>query len=154
MSHLTQMAGLTVQNFVSAAVGLAVVVALIRGLIRRRSGTIGNFWVDLTRADAPGPAAPRRSSSAVVLREPGRRPELPRLTDATTTVEGGDQAIPGGPVASQEAIKELGTNGGGPYNANSSIRSRTRTASRTGWRSSLCCSIPFSLTYAYGRHGR
>ena len=78
MSHLTQMAGLAVQNFVSAAVGLAVAVALIRGLVRRRSDTIGNFWVDLVRGHRPDPAAARLRGRRRA-RQPGRRPEPRRL---------------------------------------------------------------------------
>ena len=117
MSHLTQMVGLAVQNFVSAAVGMAVAIALVRGLVRRRSATIGNFWVDLTRA---------RSASwcrlpfvaALVLVSQGVVQNFSGGTEAQT-LDGAAQVIPGGPVASQEAIKELGTNGGGFYNANS-----------------------------------
>ena len=141
MSHLTQMAGLAVQNFVSAAVGLCVAVALIRGLARRRVGTIGNFWVDLVRGTVrillPLCVGARRRP-----REPGRHPEPARLTEAVTTVEGATQAIPGGPFASQEAIKELGTNGGGTLNANSAHPFENPTASPTCCRSCASCSSP------------
>jgi K+-transporting ATPase ATPase A chain len=149
MSHLTQMAGLTVQNFVSAAVGLAVVVALIRGLTRRRRGTIGNFWVDLTRATLRV-LMPLAIVFGVVLFSQGVVQNFKGFTNATT-VEGANQAIPGGPIASQEAIKELGTNGGGPYNANSSHPFENPNGF-TNWMEILALLIiPFSLTYAYGR---
>ena len=106
MSHLTQMMGLAVQNFVSAAVGLAVAVALIRGLVRRRSSTIGNFWVDLIRG-VLRILLPIAFVAALVLVSQGVVQNLAGFEDATT-VEGAAQVIPGGPAASQEAIKELG----------------------------------------------
>ena len=106
MAHLTQMAGLTVQNFVSAAVGIAVVVALIRGLTRRRSETIGNFWVDLTRVTTRV-LLPLAIGDRAAARQPGRRPDASRARHGST-VEGATQEIYRGPVASQEAIKELG----------------------------------------------
>ena len=116
MSYLTQMAGLAVQNFVSAAVGLSVAVALIRGLARRRSATIGNFWVDLVRAPSASccrwPSSSRSSWSA---RAWSRTCAAPRWPPPSR----GHPVHPGGPFASQEAIKELGTNGGGTLNANS-----------------------------------
>src|SRR6266508_499197 len=117
MSHLTQMAGLAVQNFVSAGVGLAVAIALIRGITRRRAATIGNFWVDLTRGvlfvllPLSVLVASLLLARGVVQNFHGMREVAP--------VAGAAQTLPGGPVASQEAIKELGTNGGGFYNANS-----------------------------------
>ena len=118
MSHLTQMTGLAVQNFVSAAVGIAVAIALVRGLTRTRREELGNFWVDLTRS-----VTRILAPIALVLARRRSSPSAPcrtsRGTAAVTTVAGATQSIPGGPVASQEAIKELGTNGGGFYNANS-----------------------------------
>ena len=117
MSYFTQMAGLAVQNFVSAAVGLCVAVALIRGLARRRSATIGNFWVDLVRG-VVRILLPLCVVIAVVLVSQGAIQTL-RGPEAATTLEQATQSIPGGPFASQEAIKELGTNGGGTLNANS-----------------------------------
>ena len=137
MSHLTQMAGLTVQNFVSAAVGIAVAVALIRGLTRRRSATIGNFWVDLSRSTTRVllPLVGRRGAA---VREPGCRAVAARARRGAT-VEGATQAIYRGPVASQEAIKELGTNGGGIVTRTRRTRSRTPPASRTSSRSWRCC---------------
>lgn len=117
MSYLTQMAGLTVQNFLSAATGIAVVVALIRGLARRTATTIGNFWVDLTRGTL-WVLLPLALAWALVLVSQGVIQNLsPYLT--VTTLEGGRQTLAMGPVASQEAIKLLGTNGGGFFGANS-----------------------------------
>jgi potassium-transporting ATPase potassium-binding subunit len=117
MGHLAQMAGLAVQNFASAAVGMAVAVALIRGFIRSRTDRIGNFWVDLIRG-CLRILLPLAVVGAVALIAAGAIQNLASGTDATT-LAGIHQSITGGPVASQEAIKELGTNGGGFYNANS-----------------------------------
>lgn len=135
MSHLTQMVALTVQNFVSAAAGMAIAVAIIRGLVRRRGRTLGNFWVDLVRSTVRI-LLPLAFVGAVVLTGAGVVQNLTGSTEASTvdrtvtaTVTGADgketkervstQQIPGGPVASQIAIKQLGTNGGGFFNANS-----------------------------------
>jgi K+-transporting ATPase ATPase A chain len=118
MSQLTQMAGLAVQNFASAAVGIAVAVALVRGLARRRGSTLGNFWADLVRATLYV-LLPLALLLAVVLLSRGVIQNFDHAR-AITTVQGATQTLPGGPVASQEAIKELGTNGGGFFNANSS----------------------------------
>jgi len=149
MSNLTQMSGLAVQNFVSAAVGIAVAVALIRGLTRRRSATIGNFWVDVTRVTTrvllPGAAV-----VALVLASQGVVQNLGGFTDATT-VEGASQSIPGGPIASQEAIKELGTNGGGPYNANSAHPFENPNGFTNLLEMWALLAIPFGLTFAFGR---
>jgi K+-transporting ATPase ATPase A chain len=117
MGHLVQMAGLAVQNFVSAAVGLAVAVALIRGLVRTQTDRLGNFWVDITRATVRI-LLPLSCVFALVLVIGGAVQSFASPVDVTT-LTGGTQSITGGPVASQEAIKELGTNGGGFYNANS-----------------------------------
>jgi len=117
MGHLVQMAGLAVQNFLSAAVGLAVAIALIRGFTRSRTGRLGSFWVDLTRGTVRV-LLPLAVVAAVALILLGVVQNLSGGVDATT-LTGGHQTIPGGPVASQEAIKELGTNGGGFFNANS-----------------------------------
>ena len=129
MSHLTQMLGLTVQNFVSAAAGMAVVVGLIRGIARTGSRTLGNFWVDLTRTIIRV-LLPMSMVFAVVLMSQGVIQNLRGNTvatvvdfDAQATSTGDavvtEQRIPGGPLASQEAIKQVGTNGGGFFNANS-----------------------------------
>ncbi len=149
MSHLTQMAGLTVQNFVSAAVGLAVAVALIRGLVRRRSSTIGNFWVDLTRGTVRV-LLPLAIVVAIVLASQGAVQNLHGFTEVTT-VQGVTQSIPGGPIASQEAIKDLGENGGGPYNANSSHPFENPNGFTNLFEILILLMIPFALTYTYGR---
>jgi potassium-transporting ATPase potassium-binding subunit len=152
MSHLTQMSGLAVQNFVSAAVGIAVAVALIRGLTRRRSETIGNFWVDLTRVTTRV-LLPGAVLIALVLASQGVVQNLAGFTDAAT-VEGAVQSIPGGPIASQEAIKELGTNGGGPYNANSAHPFENPNGFTNLIEMWALLAIPFALTYAFGRLAR
>src|SRR5215813_10344554 len=118
MSYLAQMAGLTVHNFVSAATGIALALALIRGFVRREAKTIGNFWVDLTRTTVYV-LLPISIVGALVLVWLGVPQNLGAYTD-TITLEGAKQIIAQGPVASQEIIKELGTNGGGFFNANSS----------------------------------
>jgi len=117
MSHFTQMTALTVQNFVSAAAGMATVAALIRGLARQRSATIGNFWVDLTRS-VTRILLPLSVVVALVLISQGVIQNFHGFT-AVSTVEGAEQLIPGGPAASQIAIKQVGTNGGGFFNVNS-----------------------------------
>ena len=116
MSHLTQMLGLTVHNFVSAATGLAMAFALVRGFARAESPTVGNFWVDLTRATLYV-LLPISIVVALALVALGSPQTLAGSFEATT-LEGAKQVISIGPVASQEAIKELGTNGGGFFNAN------------------------------------
>jgi potassium-transporting ATPase potassium-binding subunit len=117
MSHLTQMAGLTVQNFLSAAAGIAIAVAFARGFARKGTGQIGNFWVDMTRATLYV-LLPISIAFAVYLMIAGVPQTLAGSLSATT-LEGVPQDIAVGPFASQEAIKMLGTNGGGPFNANS-----------------------------------
>jgi K+-transporting ATPase ATPase A chain len=117
MSYLVQMAGLTVHNFVSAATGIAMALALIRGFVRREAKTVGNFWVDLTRCTLYL-LIPISVVGALVLVWQGVPQNLGAYTEATT-LEGAKQVIAQGPVASQEIIKELGTNGGGFFNANS-----------------------------------
>jgi len=149
MSNLTQMAGLAVQNFASAAVGLAVAVALIRGFVRTRRSTIGNFWVDLTRGIVRI-LLPLSIVAALVFAANGVVQNLSGGTMATT-VEGASQWIPGGPMASQEAIKEVGTNGGGFLNANSSHPFENPNGFTNVFQIFLLLLIPFALTYAYGR---
>ena len=117
MGHLAQMAGLAVENFTSAAVGMAVAVALIRGFIRSRTDRIGNFWVDLVRG-CLRILLPMAVVGAIVLIAAGAVQNFSSGTVATT-LTGVHQTITGGPVASQEIIKQMGTNGGGFYNANS-----------------------------------
>ncbi len=149
MAHLTQMAGLTVQNFASAAVGIAVAVALIRGLTRRRSETIGNFWVDLTRSTTRI-LLPLATVVALLLASQGVVQSL-RGSASATTVEGAAQEIYRGPIASQESIKELGTNGGGIVNANSAHPFENPTAFTNLVEIFALLLIPFALTYAFGR---
>ena len=117
MSHLTQMIGLTVQNFTSAAAGIAVFAALARGFARSGSGTIGNFWVDVTRVTLYI-LLPLSLVVAIAFVALGMPQNLSGPVDATT-LEGATQTISQGPVASQLAIKQLGTNGGGFFNVNS-----------------------------------
>jgi potassium-transporting ATPase potassium-binding subunit len=117
MSHLTQMLGLTVHNFVSAATGLAMAFALVRGFARSSATTVGNFWVDMTRVTLYI-LLPISVVGALVFVALGMPQTLAGAVDATT-LEGAKQTISIGPVASQEIIKELGTNGGGFFNANS-----------------------------------
>ncbi|MGW3076209.1 potassium-transporting ATPase subunit KdpA [Kitasatospora sp. NPDC001132] len=118
MGHLVQMAGLAVQNFLSAAVGIAVAAALIRGFARTGADRVGNFWVDVTRVTIRL-LLPVSVVFAIVFVAAGMVENL-HAAEQIGTLGGGTQALPGGPVASQEVIKELGTNGGGFYNANSS----------------------------------
>lgn len=149
MGHLAQMAGLAVQNFLSAAVGLAVAVALIRGFTREHTDRLGNFWVDLTRA-VVRILLPLSIVAAVVLMIGGVVQNFSSPNEITT-LTGGTQAITGGPVASQEAIKELGTNGGGFYNANSSHPFENPNAWINLFEIFLLLAIPFSLPRMFGR---
>jgi len=149
MSHLTQMMGLAVQNFVSAAVGIAVAIALIRGLVRRRSTTIGNFWVDLTRSTTRV-LLPISIIGALVLVSQGVIQNLGGFVTAHT-LDGAVQLIPGGPAASQEVIKELGTNGGGFLNANSGHPFGSPNGFTNLFQLFLILLIPFALTYTFGK---
>ncbi|GAA2225782.1 potassium-transporting ATPase subunit KdpA [Herbiconiux moechotypicola] len=148
MGYAVQMAGLAVQNFVSAAVGIAVAVALIRGLARRSTGTLGNFWVDLTRATVRI-LLPLSFLAAIALVIGGVVQNFAGFTDVTT-LTGGTQSIPGGPVASQEAIKELGTNGGGFFNANSAHPFENPSGWTNLFQMVLMLAIPFSLPRTFG----
>jgi len=160
MTYLSQMAGLAVQNFVSAAVGIAVVVALVRGFARRRtselgtsaqlaSRTLGNFWVDLTRITVRV-LLPIAVLGTIVLIIGGA---IQNFTDyhTFTTVAGGEQTITGGPMASQEVIKELGTNGGGFANVNSAHPFENPTTWTNLIEIFLLLCIPFSLPRVFGR---
>ncbi|MFG2065253.1 potassium-transporting ATPase subunit KdpA [Micromonospora tulbaghiae] len=149
MGHLVQMAGLAVQNFVSAAVGIAVAVALVRGFARSRTGELGNFWVDLTRVTLRI-LMPIAVLGALALMLGGVVQNLSGGTDVTT-LTGGTQTVTGGPVASQEVIKELGTNGGGFYNANSAHPFENPTAWTNWLEIFLILVIPFSLPRVFGR---
>jgi K+-transporting ATPase ATPase A chain len=149
LGYSVQVLGLAVQNFLSAAVGMAVAVALVRGLVRRRVGTIGNFWVDLTRGTLRI-LLPVSVLAAVVLIVGGVIQNWAGFTDVTT-LAGGAQQIPGGPVASQEAIKILGTNGGGFFNANSAHPFENPSAWTSAFQVVLMLAIPFSLPRTFGR---
>jgi K+-transporting ATPase ATPase A chain len=149
LGYTVQLVGLAVQNFLSAAVGIAVAVALIRALASRRSGTIGNFWVDLTRATVRV-LLPLSIVIALVLLAGGVVQNLAGFQEITT-LAGGTQNLPGGPVASQEAIKLLGTNGGGFYNANSAHPFENPTPWISLFQVVVFLAIPFSLPRTFGR---
>jgi len=149
MGHLVQMAGLAVQNFASAAVGVAVAIALVRGFARTRTENLGNFWVDLVRVIIRI-LLPVAVVGAVVFIAAGMVQNFSAGSDITTLV-GATQHITGGPVASQEIIKELGTNGGGFYNVNSAHPFENPT-SWTNWLEIfLLLVISFSLPRTFGR---
>ncbi|MFC5181493.1 potassium-transporting ATPase subunit KdpA [Actinomadura harenae] len=149
MGHVVQMAGLAVQNFVSAAVGMAVAIALVRGFARKKTDQLGNFWVDLTRG-VIRILLPIAFVGALVLIAGGLIQNFGSGHDVTT-LAGQTQHLTGGPVASQEVIKELGTNGGGFYNANSA-HPFENAATWTNWfEIFLILCIPFSLCRTFGR---
>ena len=148
LGYLVQAIGLTVQNFLSAAVGIAVVAALIRGLIRRATDRLGNFWVDLTRLSFRLLLL-LAVLGALVLVVCGVVQNLGAPAEITT-LAGGRQTIPGGLVASQEVIKELGTNGGGYFNANSAHPFENPNAFTNLFEIFLILVIPFSLPRSYG----
>jgi potassium-transporting ATPase potassium-binding subunit len=148
--HLVQMAGLAVQNFVSAAVGMAVAIALVRGFARIKSNELGNFWVDLVRGTMRI-LLPISLIGAVVLLAGGAIQNFHLHDQVMTTLSGAQQTITGGPVASQEAIKELGTNGGGFYNANSSHPFENPTAWTNWVEIFMLLAISFSLPRTFGR---
>jgi K+-transporting ATPase ATPase A chain len=149
VSYLTQMIGLTWQNFISAGVGVAVAVALVRGLTRFGQRSIGNFWVDLTRA-CLFVLLPLSFVLAVVFMSQGVVQSFSEPVVART-LEGGTQTIPLGLVASQEAIKELGTNGGGFYNANSAHPFENPTPLTNFLQVLAILVIPAGLTYMFGK---
>ncbi|MFT2690711.1 potassium-transporting ATPase subunit KdpA [Clavibacter zhangzhiyongii] len=149
MGYTVQLAGLAVQNFVSAAVGIAVAIALVRGFARTRSGTIGNLWVDLIRGSLRL-LLPLSLVTAVVLIAGGVIQNFAGFQEVQT-LAGGTQTIPGGPVASQEAIKMLGTNGGGFFNANSAHPFEDPTAWTSAFQVLLMLVIPFSLPRTFGK---
>jgi K+-transporting ATPase ATPase A chain len=149
MSHLTQMLGLTVHNFLSAATGLAMAFALTRGFSRATSPTVGNFWVDMTRATLYI-LLPLAVVVALALVALGAPQTLTGALEATT-LEGAKQVISIGPVASQEAIKELGTNGGGFFNANSTHPFENPNAFSNMLEIWAILVIPFATVFAFGR---
>ncbi len=152
ISHLTQMLGFAVQNFVSAAVGLATVIALIRGITRTGTRSLGNFWVDLTRG-VVRILLPLSLAAAVVLMSQGvvqnfNGHTVAATIDASSGIS--EQLIPGGPVASQEAIKELGTNGGGFYNANSAHPFESTNGFTNFMEIFMLLLIPLALVVTFG----
>ena len=150
MSHLTQMVGLAVQNFVSAAAGMATLAALIRGLSRRRASTIGNFWVDLVRSTTRI-LLPLAFVVAIVLVSQGVIQNFHGFTTAHTVQGATEQLIPGGPAASQIAIKQLGTNGGGFFNVNSAHPFENSTPFNNFVEMWAILVIPFAFAFTFGR---
>jgi potassium-transporting ATPase potassium-binding subunit len=148
--HLVQMAGLAVQNFVSAAVGMAVAIAFVRGLARRNTSDLGNFWVDLVRGSIRI-LLPLSVIGALILIIGGTIQNWDVHTLVANTLTGGQQTITGGPVASQEAIKLLGTNGGGFFNSNSAHPFENPTAWTNWVEIFLLSCIAFSLPRTFGR---
>ena len=149
MSYLVQMAGLTVHNFVSAATGISLALALIRGFARRSAQTVGNFWVDMTRC-VFYVLMPICIVVGLVMVWQGVPQNLSAYTDVTT-MEGAKQVIAQGPVASQEVIKMLGTNGGGFFNANSAHPFENPTGLTDLIQMLLIFSIGAALTNVFGR---
>jgi potassium-transporting ATPase potassium-binding subunit len=148
--HLVQMAGLAVQNFVSAAVGMAVAIALVRGFARRNTSDLGNFWVDLVRGTIRI-LLPLSVIAAIVLIVGGAIQNFHVYDQVVNTLGGAPQTIPGGPVASQEAIKDLGTNGGGFYNVNAAHPFENPTTWTNWVIIFLLLVIAFTLPRTFGR---
>jgi potassium-transporting ATPase potassium-binding subunit len=149
MGYVTQMAALAVQNFVSAGVGIVVVIALIRGFMRNRTDRLGNFWVDTTRI-VIRLLLPLSVIGAIILMATGVIDNF-NLTHTITTLTGGQQTMVGGPVASQEVIKEMGNNGGGFFNANSSHPFENPIGFSDWFEVFLLLAIPFALPRAFGK---
>jgi potassium-transporting ATPase potassium-binding subunit len=150
MSYFSQMASLAVQNFVSAAVGIAVAIALIRGFARHGAKTIGNFWADLIRG-VIYVLVPIAFVAAIVFMAQGALQTLGGPAHVTDALNGASQVIPRGPVASQEAIKQLGTNGGGFFNANGADPFENPTGLTNFLSIALILCIPVALTYTFGK---
>jgi K+-transporting ATPase ATPase A chain len=150
MSYLSQMGALAVQNFLSAAVGIAVAVALIRGFSRKSSTTIGNFWVDLVRGTLYV-LLPIAFVFAIVFVAQGALQTLAGPVHLQDVLNGVKQVIPRGPVASQEVIKQLGTNGGGFFNANGADPFENPTGLTNFLSIALILCIPVGLTYTFGK---
>jgi K+-transporting ATPase ATPase A chain len=148
--HLVQMAGLSVQNFVSAAVGMSVAVALVRGFARRHATELGNFWVDLVRGTIRI-LLPLAVIAALILIAGGAIQNFHLHDQIADTLAGAQQTLTGGPVASQEVIKELGTNGGGFFNANSAHPFENPNAWTNWVEIFLLLVISFSLPRTFGR---
>ncbi len=149
MGYATQMAGLAVQNFASAAVGIVIAIALIRGFMRSRTDRLGNFWVDMTRIIIRL-LLPVSVIGGIILMATGVIDNF-NLTHTITTLSGNAQSIVGGPVASQEVIKELGNNGGGFFNANSAHPFENPNPFSDWFEIFLLLVIPFSLPRTFGK---
>jgi K+-transporting ATPase ATPase A chain len=149
MSYFSQMVGLAVHNFTSAATGMAIAIALVRGIARRSAGTIGNFWVDLVRSTL-WILLPISIVGAIVLVGLGTPQTLGGTVEATS-LEGAAQSIAVGPVASQEIIKELGTNGGGFFNVNSAHPFENPNALTDLITNVAIIIIPAAILYTFGR---
>jgi K+-transporting ATPase ATPase A chain len=150
MSYLSQMGTLALQNFLSAAVGIAVAIALIRGFSRKNSKTIGNFWVDLVRGTIYV-LLPIAFIFAIIFMAQGAIQTLAGPVHIHDLINGVRQTIPRGPVASQEVIKQLGTNGGGPFNANGAMPFENPTGLTNFFSMALILCIPVALTYVFGK---
>jgi K+-transporting ATPase ATPase A chain len=149
MGYTVQLAGLAVQNFLSAAVGIAVAITLVRGFASHRTGTIGNLWVDVTRA-VLRILLPLSVVFAIILIVGGAVQNVNGF-EHVASITGGTVTIPGGPVASQEAIKEIGTNGGGFFNVNSAHPFENPTAWTNLLEIFLLLLIPFALPRTFGK---
>jgi K+-transporting ATPase ATPase A chain len=149
MGYLVQMGGLAVQNFLSAGVGLAIAIAMIRGFIRSRTDTLGNFWVDLTRA-VTRLLLPLAVVGGLILAASGVIDNFSAY-HTVTTLSGAHQTIVGGPVASQEVIKDMGNNGGGFFNANSAHPFESPNPFTNWFEIFLLLVIPFSLPRTFGK---
>jgi K+-transporting ATPase ATPase A chain len=149
MGYVTQMAALAVQNFLSAAVGIVIAIALVRGFMRNKTDRLGNFWVDLTRITIRL-LIPFSIIGGVILMSTGVIDNF-NLTSAIHTLSGGMQTMVGGPVASQEVIKELGNNGGGFFNANSSHPFENPNPFSDWFEIFLLLVIPFALCRTFGK---
>ena len=149
MGYVTQMAALAVQNFLSAGVGIVVAIALIRGFTRNKTDRLGNFWVDLTRITIRL-LIPFSIIGGIILMSTGVIDNF-NLTSAVHTLSGGMQTIVGGPVASQEVIKELGNNGGGFFNANSAHPFENPNGFSDWFEIFLLLVIPFALCRTFGK---
>jgi potassium-transporting ATPase potassium-binding subunit len=150
MSYLSQMGALAVQNFLSAAVGIAVAVALIRGFARKGSRTVGNFWTDLLRGTIYV-LLPIAFLAAIVFMAQGALQTLAGPVHIHDALNGASQVIPRGPIASQETIKQLGTNGGGFFNANGADPFENPTGLTNFLSIALILCIPVGLTYTFGK---
>jgi potassium-transporting ATPase potassium-binding subunit len=149
MGYVAQMAALAVQNFLSAAVGIVVAIALIRGFMRNKTDRVGNFWVDVTRVTIRL-LIPFSIIGGIILMSTGVIDNF-NLTSTVHTLSGGMQSIVGGPVASQEVIKELGNNGGGFFNANSAHPFENPNGFSDWFEIFLLLVIPFSLCRTFGK---